>query len=59
MRTDIEREQKKLKYNRKKLADNLDRLGDDIGDGWATFKANVKETLKEVDEDLEEINREF
>lgn len=41
----------KLEAKRNKLAQNLDEFGDKAGADWDQFKANVRETIKDMGDD--------
>jgi len=44
----------RLQAKRVELASDLDRLGEDMGDGWETFKMNVRQTLDDIEDDLDD-----
>lgn len=48
------KQKQKLIESRKKLSTQLDEIGDDMKSGWNEFEADVKKTLKELKENLEQ-----
>lgn len=51
-KVEINQQIERLETKRVQLASDLDRVGDKVKDGWDTFKENVKQTIKDAEEDL-------
>lgn len=50
-KAEIQEDIDKLEAKRKRLADDLDNFGDKTGAEWDQFKANVRETIKDMGDD--------
>lgn len=44
----------KLEAQSNELGEDLDRLGDQIADGWKDFRMNVKQSIDEIKADLDD-----
>lgn len=53
-KVEINQQIEKLEARSIQLSADLDRLGQDMGDGWETFKMNVRKTLSNLEEEIEE-----
>lgn len=53
-KVEINQKIEKLEAKRVQLSADMDRLGEDMGDGWETFKMNVRKTLDELGDDIDD-----
>lgn len=49
----INQEIEKWTERREELSKDLDHLGEDIGDGWGSFKQNVRQSLQQLEKELD------
>ncbi|MBK9016384.1 MAG: hypothetical protein IPM82_21210 [Saprospiraceae bacterium] len=50
-KADIQKDIDKLEAKKKRLAEDLDNFGEKTGQEWDQFKANVRETFKDIGTD--------
>ncbi|MFN7119931.1 MAG: hypothetical protein ACK4TA_24265 [Saprospiraceae bacterium] len=55
-KVEINQQIERLEAKRIQLAADLDRLGEDMGDGWESFKMNVRKSLDDLEDELDDDN---
>ena len=53
-KVEINQQVEKLEAKRVQLSADMDRLGEDMGDGWETFKMKVRKTLDDLEDEIDD-----